>query len=187
MRFRTKKAAFEHVLGKRVPDPDSWDHRNRREKRSKQVQNIDEANELYGKWIQLKRMMFSPNEYKDLMNQNHPFHKQVVNWWVDYVEGLPRKRVHIIVVANRRTALEAVAKVLNPRGSNWFSIRLRTVGNQNTTHYACSAWNMSQSEYDHINQTGIPGVYLYDADQYIFEEAIYDRNLERVPEEGEVE
>ena len=148
MRFLTENEALDYIVGKTIKDPSSPTDicvtKDRVESKVK-----------YNKWVELKRLMFSPVEYEAMIgkSENQAMRDHYGNVFVDWAESKPRRRAIIIIESNQQTAANVIAKQIDIiGGENTFAgLGYSSTGKEPATHFGCS-WNCSASEYDFLGE-----------------------------------
>ena len=100
MRFKTEQEGLQHIKEKEVPDPRSWSQGKKECTARIKLQSKSQALEIFNKWIDLKRYMFSPEELKALRGYDHrniigqrsqATRDSYINVFIDWTEGKPMK------------------------------------------------------------------------------------------------
>jgi len=172
MRFKTEQAGLQHIKNKEMPDPQSWNQRDKKCKSKTAPHTDGECLKKFDEWIDLKQYMFSPEEQIALRGKDHRGRtgkkiKEVryhhVNTFVDWAENRPRRRAIIIVNANQKNAATQIAKKIDIIGGDhtFDGLGLSSDGKEPASHLWCS-WNCSASEWDFFEKQKMPWWRLFE-------------------------
>lgn len=151
MRFSSEKEILKKLKNVPTPDVESWDEEKKKFKKKKKM--VDPEGD-FQKWVDLKRMMFSPEEYKLLKEGDKKLRRKYLHTFMDWVEEKPRRIPLIIIKQKDKGAAEKIVEEFNPMGSEVFNNGASPNGKEPATHYFVK-FNLSSSEAEVLDEDPI--------------------------------
>ena len=174
MRFEKEIDGHNYLVGKKIPDPKSWDQKLHATTREIDLNTQEDVKKKFDEWLELKKFMFSPQELIALRGYDYRGNKgQIdqkvrnhhINTFADWAEKKPRRKALIIVNAAYLNEATTAALQFEPmKRVNIFAIPLSPNGKvkDTPTHFMCN-WNCTQSEYDEMKKVIAPWWHLYNS------------------------